>query len=167
MDISIIVACDPNNVIGNSNNNIPWNIPDDMAFFKKTTTGHPIIMGRLTWDSFPRKPLPKRTNIVISRTLTPTSIEDTICESKPFITNSLQDAIDIVKSFNIDESFIIGGSQIYKKALSNISVNKLIVTHVKKEYEGTVYFPKISDYGFTANKTIMEHQDFTIMEYTR
>lgn len=162
---SIIVAFDPNRVIGTASNTIPWSIPDDMKFFKETTKGHPVIMGRNTWDSLPRKPLPKRTNIVVSRTMTPSSDEDTIGDTKPIIVSTLKEALEMVTTFHLNEPFIIGGAQIYKSALEQGLVDKLLITQVHKVYEGTVYFPNPTDYGFTPSNVIMEHQDFDIIEY--
>jgi dihydrofolate reductase len=162
---SIIVACDPNRVIGTASNTIPWNLPEDMRFFKETTCGHPIIMGRNTWDSLPRKPLPKRTNIVVSRTMTPSSDGDTVGSSKPIIVSSLKEAIEMVSTFHMAEPYIIGGAQIYKAALEQGLVDKLLITQVHKAYEGTVYFPDPADYEFVQSNVIKEHPDFDIIEY--
>ena len=166
---TIIVACDPNNLIGTADNKIPWNLPDDMKFFKETTSGHPIIMGRNTWDSLPRKPLPKRTNIVVSRTMTPTSDDDTMAVTKPIIVESLQAALDALKIFkNMEEPFIIGGAQIYRASLDQNLVDKIIMTRVRTAYRGTVYFPDVRTYGFgISHMPACNSPDFDIEVYTK
>jgi dihydrofolate reductase len=165
---TIIVACDPNNLIGTADNKIPWSLPDDMKFFRETTSGHPIIMGRNTWDSLPRKPLPKRTNIVVSRTMHSSTDNDTMAVTKPIIVESLQAALDSLKIFkNMEEPFIIGGAQIYRASLDQNLVDKIIMTRVRTAYRGTVYFPDVQTYGFGVNRKLIEHPDFEILEYTK
>jgi dihydrofolate reductase len=165
---TIIVACDPNNLIGTADNKIPWSLPDDMKFFKETTQGHPIIMGRNTWDSLPRKPLPKRTNIVISRTMKPSTDDDTVGSVKPIIVPSLVEAFDMIKVFTkLEEPFIIGGAQIYRASLDQKLVDKILMTRVRTAYRGTVYFPDVQTYGFAVNRKLVDHPDFEIIEYTK
>jgi dihydrofolate reductase len=165
---SIIVACDHNFVIGTEDNKIPWSLPDDMKFFKETTLNHPIIMGRKTWDSLPRKPLPKRINIVVSRTLPTSSNKDTFTENNPIFVHSIKEALESLSSFpSASSPFIIGGAQIYSSALEENLVEKIIMTRVKKEYTGTVYFPNPANYGFAHSTVIMTHLDFEIVEFTK
>jgi dihydrofolate reductase len=166
MQTSIIVACDPNNLIGTADNKIPWFIPEDLKFFKETTLGHGIIMGRRTWESLPKKPLPKRYNAVISKTMRNTTANDTISENTPFIADNLKLAIDVFVGFGI-QPFIIGGAQIYRLALEQGLVDKIIMTRVRKSYEGNVYFPKEWESTFRKNKVLLEHKDFEVIEYTK
>ena len=127
--ISIIVAIAENYVIGDKNA-LLWNIKEDMRRFRTTTTGHPVIMGRKTFESIGR-PLPKRTNVVITRG--DATFEG--CE----MAHSLEEAIAM---FPADEEvFIIGGAQIYKQALP--LVDKLYLTIVHRDYEGDTSFPSI------------------------
>ena len=126
--ISIIVAVAQNGVIGDKNS-LLWHISEDMRFFKRTTSGHPVIMGRKTYESLGR-PLPNRTNIVISRTLR--SIEG--CT----VVGSLEEAVAMFPKE--EEVFIIGGAQIYALAL-NIA-DKLYLTRVCHDYEGDTSFPE-------------------------
>src|SRR5690606_23653443 len=118
-------------------NGIPWKIKEDMTFFKETTTGHPLIMGRKTWDSLRRKPLPNRSNVVITRNVSqfnPGEYERTTFFS------SLEEAIQFCRSLEVD-SFLIGGEQIYTQALEKGVADEAMVSHIKQEYEGDARFP--------------------------
>ena len=135
MSLSLIVAMDPNRVIG-KDNDLPWpRIKEDMKFFRKITTGHVVIMGRKTWDSIYvglGKPLPKRTNFVVTRQ---EGLEIEGCR----VFNSLDEAIE--EALKIDDSpMIIGGSSLYEMALP--LVGSMYITQVKKEYDGDTFFPK-------------------------
>ena len=126
--ISIIVAIAENGVIGDKNA-LLWNIKEDMRRFRTTTTGHPVVMGRKTYESIGR-PLPKRTNVVVTRG----DSEFEGCE----VAHSLEEAIAMFPAE--EEVFIIGGAQIYAQALS--LADKIYLTIVHKEYEGDTSFPK-------------------------
>lgn len=130
--LSIIVATDKNGGIG-INNQLPWHLPEDLAHFKNTTSGHPIIMGRKTYDSIGR-PLPKRRNIVISRNAewNQTGVETV---------NSIEQALSLLGE---NDAFVIGGAQIYQQALSVAS--QLIVTEIQAEYACDAFFPAIDPY---------------------
>ena len=127
--ISIIVAVAQNGVIGDKNS-LLWHISEDMRFFKRTTSGHPVIMGRKTYESLGR-PLPNRTNVVISRTLR--SIEG--CT----VVGSLEEAVAMFPKE--EEVFIIGGAQIYAEALA--VADRMYITHVDREYDGDTSFPNV------------------------
>lgn len=126
--VSIIVAVAQNGTIGDKNA-LLWHISEDMRFFKRTTSGHPVIMGRKTYDSLGR-PLPNRTNVVISRTAK--HIEG--CQ----IARSLEEAIAMFPAE--EEIFIIGGAQIYALALE--VADRIYLTRVEHDYEGDTSFPK-------------------------
>ncbi len=130
MLVSIIAAMDRNRLIGN-NNQLPWHLPADLAHFKKLTMGKPIIMGRKTYESIGR-PLPGRTNIVLTRAAT-------LQAEGVFVANSLQQALEHVAS--TDEAMIIGGSAIYKLALPR--ADRLYITYVENSYQGDAWFPEI------------------------
>ena len=137
MKASIIVAVSKNGVIGKDNNLI-WSLPKDMKFFKDTTLGHHVIMGRKNFESIPHKysPLPNRTNIVITR--------NTIYKAKgSIVVNSIKDALDIAKKNEDEEPFIIGGGEIYKIALEENLVNKIYLTRIHKSFKGDTFFPKL------------------------
>lgn len=130
MIISAIVAVAKNNVIGR-NNDIPWYLPADLKYFKKTTLNHHIIMGRKSFDSIGR-PLPKRTNIIVTR-------NPFFIASNCLVTNSVEEALQIAKDNGETEVFIIGGAQIYE--LSKELWDRLYLTEVDVDVEGDVHFP--------------------------
>ena len=131
--ISIIVAVAKNGVIGDKNS-LLWHLREDMIHFRTTTSGHPVVMGRKTYDSIGR-PLPKRTNVVITRD-TNLAIEG--CT----VVHSLEEAVAMFDKS--EEVFIIGGAQIYKQALP--IADRIYLTVIDKEYEGDTSFPEI-DYS--------------------
>ena len=131
--ISIIVAVAKNGVIGDKNT-LLWHIREDMIHFRTTTSGHPVVMGRKTFDSISR-PLPKRTNVVITRN---TELQIEGCT----MAHSLSEAIEMFDSS--EEVFIIGGAEIYRQAMP--LADRIYLTIVDKEYEGDSSFPEI-DYS--------------------
>jgi dihydrofolate reductase len=138
MIISAIVAIDQNRAIG-KDNQIPWYLPEDLKYFKKTTIGKPVIMGRKSFDSIGR-PLPKRTNIVISRN--PFFIASGI-----LVFSSIEEALRLAAQENVEEVFIIGGGAIYE-ATQNIW-DRLYITEVEVESEADVFFPAINPNEWT------------------
>ncbi len=128
--ITIIAAAGINNELG-KDNDLVWHLPDDFKRFKKLTTGHHIIMGRKTFQSFP-KPLPNRTHIVITRNKD-YHPEDVIT------VYSMEEALEIVK--NDDQPFIIGGGEIYKIGL--VVADKIELTRVNSSFEADTFFPEI------------------------
>jgi dihydrofolate reductase len=143
--INIIVAIGKGNRAIGKDNTLLWRISDDLKRFKTLTVGHPIIMGRKTFESI-GKALPNRTNIIISRNKDLTIEGVTIC-------HSLEEAIK--KAAEVDsEIFIIGGAEIYKQALPQ--TNRLYLTIIDEEKEGDAFFPDYSEFTkiiSTENKT--------------
>jgi dihydrofolate reductase len=129
-NLTIVVAIDQQRGIG-INNALPWHLPEDLAHFKRTTSGHPIIMGRKTFDSIGR-PLPKRRNIVITR-------NPEWQHNGVEVVASVDEAIMLAGS---DEAFIIGGAQIFIEALPY--VHRLIVTEIGKTFACDTFFPEIA-----------------------
>lgn len=165
---AIIVAYDDNRVIG-FKNEIPWHLPEDLKLFKERTTGHPIIMGRNTWDSLPKRPLPKRYNIVITRQEPSAMIEQYGLEDNDDVdfVDSLPKAIRLAnKRMPTREAFVIGGTQIYLMALESGFVDKVIVTKVPGEHEGDAHFPALND-NWVCQWIDDEHEGFSIFEYVR
>lgn len=131
--ITLIAACDRNCCIG-INNTMPWHLPEDFAFFKTYTLGKPVIMGRKTWESLPKKPLPERRNIVISRS------SDYPAEGAE-VAGSLADALALCAG--APEIIIMGGAQIYAQALP--LATDLRLTEVGLQVEGgDAFFPEFS-----------------------
>jgi dihydrofolate reductase len=130
-EITLIVAAGENDAIG-KNNQLIWHLSDDLKRFKKLTNGHHIIMGRKTFESFP-KPLPNRTHIVISRQ------ENYQVPSGVIVVNNLEDAFDAARSDK--QPFVIGGGEIYKQAMP--FADKIELTRVHENFEADTFFPKI------------------------
>ena len=139
MKVSLIVAVSENGVIGKANDLI-WHLPKDMKFFKKTTLGHHVIMGRKNFESIPHKfrPLRNRINIII------TTQVDYL--AKDCITvNSVEDALEIARQNGDKEPFIIGGGQIYKIALEKDLVDRIYLTKVHHSFDGDTFFPELTE----------------------
>lgn len=138
MIISLLVAASTNNVIG-KDNKLLWNLPNDMKFFKNTTWGMPVIMGRKTFDSFNGDPLPGRFNFVVSRQQNWIPDNDKLRK-----TTSIEDAIELARKTDCKEAFIIGGGEIYREAIKGLA-DKIYMTRVHTTIEGDTYFPVIDE----------------------
>jgi dihydrofolate reductase len=136
MIISHIAAMAENRVIG-KNNDLPWKLPDDMKFFMNTTKGHHVIMGRKNYDSLHEKfkPLPNRTNIVVTRQL---KFEAPGCT----VVNSIDDAVAIARKNNESEAFVIGGAEIYQLSLP--MTNRIYLTEIHSVIEGDTFYPEFN-----------------------
>lgn len=134
MRLALIWAMSQNRAIGR-NNALPWYLPEDLKYFKQVTMGKPIIMGRKTWESIGR-PLPGRTNIVITR-------DQTFTADGVKIVHSLDEAIRMAENICLingcDEAVVIGGAEIYALALSR--ADRLYMTQVHAEVDGDAFFP--------------------------
>lgn len=161
-NVSIIVAASSNNVIGKSND-LPWSLPSDLKRFKTLTTGKPVLMGRKCWESIPVKfrPLPNRLNIVITRDESYTAEG---CE----IRHNLKDAIEEF-SKDVEELFVIGGSEIYKESFPY--ANKLYLTRISEEVEGDIYLEGLvpSDWLMVAFEGPYNESDlnYTFQDYEK
>jgi dihydrofolate reductase len=134
MKISLIVATSTNNAIG-KNNQLLWHLPNDLKFFKNTTWGMPVIMGRKTFESV-NKPLPGRINIVITRQ------EDWKVDNV-IVAKDLDDAILKAKETNCKEVYIIGGGEIYEQSFKK--ANKIYLTRVHTTIDADTFFPAMDD----------------------
>jgi dihydrofolate reductase len=133
MIISLIVAASANNVIGKANGMV-WNLPNDSKYFKNTTWGMPVIMGRKTYESMSSEPLPGRFNYVITR-----HPDWNPNNSKVRVVGSLEEAIREAAETDSKEAFVAGGGQIYAEAMP--LANKIYLTRVHAIVEGDAYFP--------------------------
>ncbi len=137
MRLHLIFARTRNGVIG-KNDTLPWHLPEDLAHFKRTTLGHPVIMGRKTWDSLPAKfrPLPGRTNVVVTRQPHWTG-SDLTGERHALRADSLQHAMQLCSPAS--DVWVIGGAQMYAQALPLAS--SAVVTEIDLELEGDAFAP--------------------------
>ncbi len=131
--ISAIVAMSENRVIGD-HNHLPWHLPADLKHFKTLTKGHPILMGRKTFESIGR-PLPNRTNIVITS-------NPTFKAPGCIVVTSIDEAIQHALSNNNEEIFIIGGANVFQQSMPYVS--RIYLTIVHEEFEGDAFFPEIN-----------------------
>lgn len=134
MRISLVVAAARNGVIG-LRGEIPWRLPEDQRFFRRLTTGHVIVMGRKTFDSI-GKPLPSRTNLVLSRS-------DLSNVDGIHAFDSLRAAEEWARDRDTGEFFVIGGEQLYRDAMEN--ADRIYLTRVEAEPEGDAFFPAIDE----------------------
>lgn len=155
MRLSIIVAHDPNLVIG-KDGELPWHFSEDLKFFKKTTMGSPIMMGRGVFEELNEKPLPGRENVVLSR-------------SKSYDHVPTFKSIDKALNYLNDQEqvFVIGGGEVYRQTLD--MVDELIITQIKKKYEGDTYFPEYRDNIGDVWKEVWkeDHDKFSFIKYSR
>lgn len=137
MSLNIIVAVGAGNRVIGSNSNLPWEkIPRDMEHFRDTTMGHPVVMGRKTWDSLPEayKPLPGRENIVLTRN--PSLVK--ISKGSVIIHENIDIILEIAKT---EDVFVIGGAEIYKLFMPY--AEHIYITFVYGNFKGDTYFPPI------------------------
>jgi dihydrofolate reductase len=145
MKLHLIFARAANGVIGN-HNALPWHLPEDMAHFKRTTLGCPVIMGRKTWDSLPPKfrPLPGRLNVVVTRQ-PDWQAEGALCA------HSLSEAVALCPAES--DAWVIGGAEMYAQAVPLAST--AVVTEIDAAYEGDAYAPQ---FGLEWTETARERQ---------
>jgi len=149
MTISLVVAAAENNAIG-KNNQLLWHLPNDLKFFKNTTWGMPVIMGRKTFESV-NKPLPGRFNIVITR-------QQGWKAESVVAAVGLQDALRKAAETNCKEAFIIGGGEIYKQSME--IADKIYITRVHAILDGDTFFPAIDETKWQ----LTHNQDFAADE---
>ena len=132
----VIIAAVAENMVIGQDGDIPWHFPEDLKHFKQVTMGSPVVMGRGTYESLPEdfKPLPGRTNIVLTRS-------NPDYEESVKLANSLDEAWQIASEKG-EKVYIIGGASVYEQTLD--SADKMILTEIHEEYEGDTYFPKFS-----------------------
>lgn len=130
--ISFILAMDENRVIG-KDNKLPWHLPEDLKFFKRVTMGHPIVMGRKTYDSI-GKPLPGRENIIITRNVNYRNDDCTVF-------NHLDDFLAYSQQKPEEEFFVIGGAEIFNQLLSN--ADRLYITEIHEKFDGDTFFQEV------------------------
>ncbi|HRO41967.1 MAG TPA: dihydrofolate reductase [Flavipsychrobacter sp.] len=134
MILSAIVAVSQNNAIG-KNNQLPWHLPDDLKFFKKTTMGKPVLMGRKTFEALD-KPLPGRLNIVVSKQ------KDLQLPEGVLLYNDLREALERLEQEPVEEAFIIGGGKVFEETMNE--VDRIYLTKIATVVEDAdAFFPEI------------------------
>lgn len=131
-NLSLIVAMAQNGAIG-KDNDLLWHISDDLKHFKSLTMGHPVIMGRRTFESLPFKPLPKRRNIVLTH-------DQAFAHEGVEVVHTLDEMFQLIRGE--DEAFVIGGASVYKLLLPYVS--RLYITWVYRDFDADTYFPPVS-----------------------
>jgi len=146
MIISLVVAAAENNAIG-KDNQLLWNLPNDLKFFKNLTWGMLVIMGRKTYESFNKK-LPGRVNIVITR-------QDDWKAEGTIVVADLNEALAKTEESNFKEAFIIGGGEIYKQSIDR--ADKIYITRVHASFDADTFFPAIDE----SKWKLTSNEDFT------
>ena len=158
-EIILIAAMARNGVIGR-NNTLPWRLKGDLAHFKAVTLGHPVLMGRKTWESLGR-PLPGRRNLVVTR-------DSAYVAQGAEIYDSLEKAL---QSLNVDKVFVIGGADIYRQLLDRADM--LMLTEVQADVEGDAHFPTFAREEYSEISRISHASDaqndhaYDLVEYRR
>lgn len=157
--ISIIAAIGKNTRAIGKNNQLLWCIPEDLQRFKKLTSGRPIIMGRKTFESISR-PLPNRTNIIVTRDKNFQALGCVICYS-------LEEALEKAKEIEKEEIFVIGGAEIYQQAMP--FADKLYLTLMESDAEGDTFFPEYGEFTKTLFKqeSISDNIKYTFLDLGR
>jgi dihydrofolate reductase len=164
MKVSLIVAMARNRVIGDAGR-LVWRLPADLRFFKRTTMGHHVLMGRKTWDSIGR-PLPGRTFVVITR-------QHDFSAPGCHVAHSLEDALALARAAGEDEAFVIGGAEIYALALP--LADRIYLTRVDASFPGDTSFPDLDAAAWTERSREPHDPDadnpwpyaFTVLERNR
>jgi dihydrofolate reductase len=167
MKTALIVAMDSERGIG-KNNDLMWHLPKDMKFFKDTTQGQIVVMGRKNYDSIPEKyrPLPNRLNVVLTR-------NENFHAPNCLVFHSLEECLTYFKEESERIVFIIGGGEIYRMALESDILDEIYITHVQKRYEAETFFPSFeeekweSQILFEQDKDAQHDAAFTVKKYTR
>lgn len=149
MEIVLIAAIAKNNAIG-KDNKLLWHLPDDFKYFKAQTTGHHIIMGRKTFETFP-KPLPNRTHIII------TSQKEYVVPENCYVVNSVADALHLCKEHQQQKVYVIGGGQIYEQMMDDAT--GLEITHVDTTPDADAFFPQIDPEKWQAVSVVAHDRD--------
>lgn len=155
LKLKAIAAMAENRVIGRDGQ-LPWHLPEDLKTFKRLTSGHPIVMGRNTWESLPLKPLPNRRNIVISTSLDKSGV--------PAKVDHFPTIGDFIRSGISGTVWLIGGASLYSQLLPDCE--ELFLSFVYGEPDGDVFFPEFESL-FALKEVIETHDSFELRHYTR
>ncbi len=154
MQINVIVATGKNLAIG-KDGQMPWHLPADLKYFKKTTLGHPVIMGRKTYESIGR-PLPGRLNIVVSRNH---EYQAKGCQT----VSSLPEAFALAKTENEQACFMIGGGQLYQEIIP--LADRLFITEIQENFEADTFFPAVGAEWKEVERTVHQADEKNPYDY--
>ena len=161
MKVNLIFARAANGVIG-KDGHMPWHLPEDLAHFKRLTSGCPVVMGRKTWDSLPPKfrPLPGRINVVVTR-------QERWSQNGALRAQNLRDALLICEQIQpaVEHVWVIGGAQIYAQALPLADVVE--VTEIERDYAGDAYAPELGPQWVEQSRERLQAQDGTPLSFVR
>ncbi len=152
-DLTAVVAMTPSRVIG-LGGGLPWRLPEDLKTFKRLTMGHPVLMGRKTWESIGR-PLPGRQNIVLSR-------DETFRPEGAAVVHAIDELADL--EFIDPEIMVIGGAAVYGLLLPRI--RRMWVSRLRRDYEGDTWFPPFEGL-FPPPEIVEQNRDFDLLKYER
>lgn len=162
VELVLIAAVAANGVIGDDND-IPWYHPEDLKHFKRTTRGHPVVMGRKTYESIANRlggPLPDRHSIVLTRT----GLDPTPDEAAVSVVTSLDDAIERADTVADETAFVIGGATVYEQFLPYAT--RMILTELAESYPGDTLFPDWDSEDWIEQRRD-EHEELAFVEYVR
>ena len=163
----MIVACDKNRGIGRDND-LPWNLPGDMKYFRKVTSTtstdglqNAVIMGRRTWESIPpeHRPLSKRLNVVLTRNT------EYHAEEGVLLADSLENALTMLESYDVGEVFIIGGGSLYEYAISQSNCQKLYITEIQNSFDCDTFFPEIPEHFEEVSRSEPVEENGAVYEF--
>ncbi|MFB6227441.1 MAG: dihydrofolate reductase [Halobacteriales archaeon] len=162
MHITLIAAVAANGVIG-ADGEMPWHYPADLRHFKKTTMGHPVIMGRRTFESVVDRidgPLPGRTSVVLTRR----GIDPAITDGDVIVVASVASAVAAAEETGADVAYVVGGASVYEQFLPR--GDRLVLTEIDEPYEGDTYFPEFDEAAWTETAR-EEAGDLSFVTYER
>ena len=167
MKITLIVAMDKNRGIG-KDNDLMWHLPSDMKFFKDTTSGHIVVMGRKNFESIPEKyrPLANRENVLLTRN---TSFKAEGCS----VVHSVDECVNLFSENEERTMFIIGGGEIYRQTIEMDLLDEMYITHVNKSYDADTFFPAFDLKKWKVETVLTKEKDdrneasFSVLKYTK
>ena len=157
MEVTIVAAMSVNRVIG-KDNNIPWELPSDLKRFRELTEAQVVIMGNATFNSLKRKPLKKRTNVVVTHEVNYRPNEDVYKVSS---LNEVEELFSYRKNI-----FVIGGESIYKMAFQHMKVTKIYLTVIHEYFEGDTYFPEFDESKYRCVKSELLEENGLLFSFT-
>jgi dihydrofolate reductase len=157
MKLIVIAAHDPNLVIG-KDGSLPWHYKEDLKFFKNTTMGYPLLMGRIVFEELNEKPLPGREALVLTRSKAYDHVQTF---------ESIESALQFLEESEYEKVFVIGGGEIYRQMMDE--ADELVITEIHETHEGDTFFPEYRDKIGEVWKEVSrdDHEDLSFVKYER